>query len=272
MTTNTIILATTPEIRAACDRVDDAVGRALSAMSRTVSNHAAWGRYEADREAVKMFLLASRSIEGVLTLARTDLVLLPPAILAARGAFETLLKAAWLVDCDDPMDRELRWVQHLRSEERAWSRTAGHLRKAGQDPTWASSNADRTKAFREHVEKAFPAGYVQLPGSPSVEEMIETLHEKRLYTMYTFMSQYMHGDRIASSLYDRMTERSRDAVRPDDWSIPLKVCWISLARASRLILSRIGGNPDDFMTPLETTEVDAFLNAIDEASSRGEPA
>ena len=58
---------------------------------------------------------------GVITLARTDLVLLPPAQVAARAAFEASVRAAWLVHAADPFERENgpeaegRSVQRLRA-------------------------------------------------------------------------------------------------------------------------------------------------------------
>lgn len=267
MTTNTTILATTPEIRAACDRIDDAVGRSIASINRALTDYAGWHRYEAGREAVKLFWLGMRSVEGVLALARSDLVLFPPAILAARGAFETLLKAAWMVDCDDPFDRELRWVAHLRSEERAWERAAKHSIAAGESGEWAITRHDQIKAFRLAVEQAFPHGYVQLPGLPSTEAMTSTLHDQRLYLMYTFMSQFMHGERIASAHYEPSAEPRLDAVHPSNWSIPLKVCWLSLVRAGRLLISRLEGDPDSFISLGEATEVEASLDAIDRMKS-----
>jgi hypothetical protein len=58
------------------------------------------GKYEAEIEAWALFNLAIRHIDGVIALARHDLILLPPALMAARAGFEAAIKAAWLVDAD----------------------------------------------------------------------------------------------------------------------------------------------------------------------------
>ncbi|HVI34581.1 hypothetical protein [Phenylobacterium sp.] len=257
-----VLLAPTPEIRAACDRIDDAIGRLIAAVHQTTASYKDFGRYEADKEAVTLLLIALRSVEGVIELARHDLVLLPPAIMAARGAFETSLKAAWLVDCDDPYDRERRWLQHLASEERVWLRLVGHIEKAGGDSEWPKKRAADARAFREHVEKVFPEGYPALPGLPSVPEMVPTLHDEPLYVAYVYMSQFIHGERVAAQHYAPRDKPRVDAVEPNDWSMPLRVSWLSLFRAGRKIIGRLHGEPDTFMSEVEEVEVRNALAVV----------
>jgi len=80
------------------------------------------GRWEADIEANNLFNLAIRHIESIVELARRDLVLLPSANVLARAVFETSVKAAWMVQPDDPFQRELRWLAHLQEEVRMHDR------------------------------------------------------------------------------------------------------------------------------------------------------
>lgn len=259
---NDILLAPTPEIRAACDRIDDAIGRFIPACADVVDAYGAWGRFEADREATSLFKVVIRATEGVITLARSDLVLLPPAIMSARGAFETALKASWLVDCDDPFNRERRWLQHLASQERVYARSAAKMKKSGGEYEDHLREYNRLKSLRERIEAVFPEGYPPLPGLPSVESMVSTLHDDRLYLAYIVLSQFTHGERIAGSYYAPVAEVRRDAVKPTEWSLPLKVCWVSLFRAGRLLLRRLDGDPDSFMSEGEATEVQDALAAI----------
>lgn len=262
MSSTNIILAPTPEIRAACDLIDDAISRFLSARGRTLDGYAELGRYEADRAALPLFNVAIRSVEGVLALARTDLVLFPAAMMAARGAFETSLKAAWLVDCDAHFDRERRWLQLLESEERMEARLAGHLEKAGQDGSDRLKRRDELRAFRLEVERRFPDGYAALKGAPSVEQMMETLHDPQLYVAYIYLSQFLHGERAAASYYAPTDQPRRDAVSANDWSFPLKVVWLAFFRGARKLLVRFGGDPDSFMSEGEEIEVRNALAMI----------
>lgn len=262
MSSTNIILAPTPEIRAACDLMDDAIGRFLSARDRTLERYVERNRYEADRAALPLFNVAIRSVEGVLALARTDLVLFPPAMMAARGAFETSLKAAWLVDCDAHFDRERRWLQLLETEERMEARVAGHLEKAGQGGAERLMRRDKLRAFRLEIERRFPEGFEALKGAPSVEQMMEALHEPQLYVAYIYLSQFLHGERAAASYYAPVGEPRRDAVKASDWAFPLKVVWLAFFRAARKLLVRFDGDPDAFMTEVEEVEVRNVLAMI----------
>ena len=51
------------------------------------------------------------------SLSPDRLSLLPPAKAAARAAFKSSVKAAWLVHPRDPFEREARSLAHLRTEE-----------------------------------------------------------------------------------------------------------------------------------------------------------
>ena len=114
------ILPITREVEVACEELDRAIGLFLEARKTLPP----LGRYESEIEAVNLFALAIRDIEGVVALAREDLVLLPPAMAAARAAFEAAVKGAWIVDVDDPFEREVRWLAHLKAEERFYERVA----------------------------------------------------------------------------------------------------------------------------------------------------
>jgi hypothetical protein len=112
-----------------------------------------FGKYEADIEAWLLFNLAIRHTEGVIALARHDLILLPPAQMAARAGFEAAVKAAWLVDADDPFDREARWLAHLSFQERYLSRSANELSEAEQNATVSPQVREVRLARAEQLRK-----------------------------------------------------------------------------------------------------------------------
>lgn len=262
MSSTNTILVPTPEIRTACDLMDEAIARFLPVMGRAISLDLGLGRFESSNAALSLFKLCIRSVEGVLALARTDLVLLPAALMVSRGAFETSVKAAWLLDCDDPYARERRWLQLLAGEERTHERVAGHLKKAGVENGDSVKRASDLKSFREAIERRFPGGYPALPGMPSMEQMMTTLHDPQLYVAYVYLSQFLHGERIASSFYGPAEEFRRDAVTPANWSFPLKICWLAFFRGGRKLIERLGGDPDEFMSEGEEVEVRNALAMI----------
>jgi len=257
-----IILAPTPEVRAACDRIDDAISRALESLGRTITAHQTWGTYESSRDAVALFKASVRSVESTIALARTDLVLFPGALMTARGAFEISLRAAWLVDCDDPFDRERRWLAHLHNEENSNGKVAAHLKGAGGDPESFLAMQEQMRTFRAAIEAKFPPGYAVVPKVPNVPEMVRTLHEEPVYILYCYLSQFIHGARRAANYYATDGSPRRDAVTPKDWYLPLAVCWISLFRGARKLLERLDGRPDDFMTIEESTEIEGAIAAV----------
>src|SRR5215217_3638447 len=103
----------TPAILAAADALEESLRRFLAAQDMLPPP----GEWEALDEAYLMLALAIRNSQGVITLARQDLLLLPGAMVMARVAFETGVTVRWMLDPDDPFDRELRWLRTLKTRE-----------------------------------------------------------------------------------------------------------------------------------------------------------
>jgi len=255
-------LPITVTIENACRQLDDAVKLFLD--SRTTLPPL--GRYESEVEALNLFNIAIREIEGVITLARADLVLIPAAFAASRAAFEVAVKAAWLVDSDDPYSREVRWLTHLRGEERYCQRVAQRLEDLGKDAQAFRLRADRLQSFRQAVAKALPAGYQELPGSPAFEDMLKSLGGNEVYAFYIHASQFIHGEHAGTWLYRTgglgTEKRSGEFVRPADWSAPLRLSWLSLVRPGRVLLSRLGGKPEMFATASLESQVNAAIERV----------
>ena len=123
-----VVIKPTTAILKIADLLDDAIHGFLRT---TDLEPAHLGKYESEVETRHLLFLMVRNIEALLTLARTDLVLLPPACVLARAAFEIGLKAAWMVQPEDAYARELRWLVHLKEEERALEESGRKIRLAG---------------------------------------------------------------------------------------------------------------------------------------------
>jgi len=195
----TIQVPPTPEILRLTDSIERAIGRFLEARKSIPP----LGKYESEDESVLLFNLATRDVEGILALARTDLVLLPAANVLARAVFEIGLKAAWMVRPDDPFDREVRWLAHLAEEERLLKALSESAAKYGGNPIVFRQQHDQIRDFRTGVARLLPAGYSELPGSPSIEGMLENLGQKQTYSIYRLLAQYVHGGNASTWLYRR---------------------------------------------------------------------
>ena len=186
-----------------------------------------------------LFNLVIRQIEGVLTVARQDLVLLPAAFACARAALETAAKAAWMVDANDPYERETRWLAHMEEEARVYDRSAKRYSEVGQDARTFAARAIEIRTFRKAVEAKLPPGVTPLKHIPTVDEMLTSLQGKQLYPLYIYLSQYVHGGHAATELYRRgvgIALQAGEYIEPSHWYIPLRVCWLSLKEPASLAL------------------------------------
>ena len=248
-----VILPTTPAVDAACKELETAVGRFLDAR-RTLP---VLGKYESELEALNLFYLALRDVEGVITLGRSDLVLLPPAVAAARAAFESGVKSAWLVDADDHYGREVRWLAHLAGEERLYKRLGQRLAELGENSGTANEREESINRFRTAVAQKLPDKFKELSRFPSFDQMLTSIGGQNLYAVYVHLSQFMHGEHAATWLYRSgglgTEKRLGEFIQPAHWYLPLRVSWLSLVHPGRLLISRLGGDPEVFMNRWQET-------------------
>jgi hypothetical protein len=252
-----VIMPTTKSVERVCALLDDVIESFIRTRNETLR----FGKYEAAIEARLLFNLAIRHTEGVIALARHDLILLPSAQMAARAGFEAAIKAAWLVDADDPFDREARWLAHLSSEERYLSRSANELSEAEQNATvspqvrevrlaraeqlrkWEASVRD----FRLEVAEMLPPDVVRLKGIPTFKDMLASLGGQKLYSLYVYLSQTAHAEHNATWLYRTgglgTKKRIGEFVSPSDWGGPLRTSFLNFAHPSALQESKKSRSP-----------------------------
>lgn len=255
-----ILRPPTAEILRAADLVDDAIRRWLAERTKYPPNT----YWEAQSQANLMMMLTIRHVEGVLELARHDLVLLPPAISAARNAFEIAVRVLWMLTPDDPYLREIRWLAHLTEIEDLYKRLA---RTYSQDRELAERMyrvVATYNGFRTGVESRLPPGYSVLKRMPSLASMMEAIGEGSLYPLYTLASQYVHGTHYALELYARHLGNAREygeTVRDSEWRLPLTLSWFSIRRAGGRLLSVVQADGSIF-TPQLQHSVDQALGNI----------
>lgn len=256
-----IVMPPTPEIVQVADLIDHAISRFLEARDTIPP----LGRYESEDEVVLLFNLVIRDIEAIMTLARTDLILLPAANVIARAVFEIALKAAWIVQPEDPFHREVRWLAHLAEEERMHKAISGSVAKHGGDPSYFKQRYEQIRDFRTGVARLLPAGYSELPGNPSVEQMLENLAQKQTYSIYRLLAQYVHGGHASTWLYRRnfgTLKRMGEFISPADWQWPLHTAWKTLQVFGRNILVSLKSKTPEFLRDEEILGLDRALRKI----------
>jgi hypothetical protein len=248
---------------AACDAIDRVVEAFIFARSQLPPSP-----YEADVEAITLFNLVIRHVEGVIALARTDLVLVPPAYASARAAFETAIKAAWMVDASDPFERETRWLVHLQEEERAHQRIA----ERSTDATLAARSTQHAKSireFREGVTQKLPAHVKLLKGNPNLADMSKSIGRENLYLLYIYLSQFAHGGHLATSLYRQhlgTLKKPGEFIAPTAWHLAFRLCWLSLHHPGNTVLSRVSQSRVNFLGPDDEKAVLAAIDATAHAT------
>lgn len=236
-----VIAPPTPAVLRVCDALDEAIGAYLEARS-----HLASGTYEADVEALLIFNLALRQVEAVTTLARRDLVLLPAAYSVARAALECGVRAAWLVDDADPFRREARWLAHMDGEISALRRAAERLEGAGEDVAARREQARTMQGFRDDIAAALSdRGVDLLKQTPNFAAMLSSIGGDHLYARYIEASQYTHGGHQATWLYRGgglgVHKEIGERIVPEQWILPLRMCWLALGHPGEVVVRRIGG-------------------------------
>lgn len=254
MTTKTILPAPI-EVLEACDEVD----RVVAAFLKSRRSLKGYGEFESSTEALLLFNLVVRQVEGVLSLARNDLVLLPAAMACARAAFETALKAAWMVNSNDPYLRETRWLAHLQEEERVYERAAKRW------PGKFAGQAAQLREFRQGVEAMLPPQAERLKHNPTVDQMFEAFDGKQLYPLYIYMSQFVHGGHLATSLYRKglgTMRQTGEYVSPSSWYLPIRMCWLALSELGSHMLWRIGSPRRNYITEAERRRIEGQLRKV----------
>jgi Family of unknown function (DUF5677) len=261
-----IVMPPTTKILKIAETLDQAVGQFMSA-AQTIPPR---GKFESDAEALLLFILVIRDIEAILALARTDLVLLPSANVLARAVFEIALKAAWMVQPDDPFDREVRWLAHLAEEERLHKAISESVTKSGGDPVVFKERHAQIKEFRAGVAKILPSGYSELKGNPGVERMLENLDQKHMYSLYRLLAQYVHGGHASTGLYRKglgTLKQGGEFISPGEWYLPLWSAWKNLQIFGEYLLEHLKAERPTFLTPEDIRSVDLTLSQLGSCDS-----
>ncbi|MFI9781083.1 DUF5677 domain-containing protein [Streptomyces sp. NPDC051956] len=237
------------EILQLADCLDRGIGMFLKA--RLIPS----GQWEAPLEARALSNFMVRNIEAVLVMARTDEVMLPAAWVNARVVFEHAVRILWLLDPDDPMARECRWLGFLADAERSHRLVAEETKGTPGSDVYCK-NAQAMREFREGVTAVLPDGYSpQKP--PSFQAMLQSIDSPRLYSIYREGSQYVHGSMWGTASYRKHLGNSAqfgEFVGPQGWILPLQLCWLSLRNAGRMLLARIPAPQRDWEAVDEEVE------------------
>ena len=216
-------------------------------------------RFESHTASVFMMWLLMRQVESVICLARRDLILLPGALPIARTAFETGIKILWMLDPDDPYEREVRWLTYLKTEEDFHRKLGKEIGNTKHD------EAESIRDFRVRIEGLLLNKYKLYKQLPNFRQILQEIGEERKYSLYIMLSQYNHSTHAATSLYRKGIGRSvevKDITSSGDWKIPLSACYFGFASAGCRIIQRWGEDPNKLLSDDLKRKIDAAFNKV----------
>jgi hypothetical protein len=199
---------------------------------------AAVGQWEAPQEGLALGWLLIRNVATVTQLARHDEAFVTAAWSNTRVAFELATRIIWMLHPVDRYEAECRWLSFLEEYERIETTLA---REVPSDAELHNDKADAIEKFRRSVIAVLPKGYRPYK-VPKFWKMLETVDTPEMYQYYRQGSQYVHGGMYASASYSRNLGTKRtlgDFTSVTDWVLPLRLCWLSLLKASWFILDRL---------------------------------
>lgn len=206
------------------------------------------GRYEADVEAYKLLLLATKHARSVITLAYSEIGFEPSGSVLARACQEAGVRALWLLFPDDPFTRESRWITHLLNEADVHRRIEEFLKNGNE-------RSQAVKEFALDVKDKLPMGYEPPKKLPNIRAMLESIGHAEKYLLYIRSSQYAHGTSYGTGVFQKGlgTEKSiGDFEETEFWELTLGTCWWYVVNPA-IRLSAICGMPN-FLAPIEIQE------------------
>ena len=257
-----IVRKPTAKILECCDALDGAIQRIIDAVAKY---GARFGHHEAPVEARNLLVLAIRVCEGIITLARNDLVLAPGALALARAVFETCLRARWLLWPSDPFEQEARWLTHLGDEGHLWDRIARIASETGGKPTLFRKAAKDLEDFRLAVAAKLPTSVDPPARLPTVEAALTEQNERKYYVTYALLSQYVHGTHFAGGIFRKGLGTDKELgerTHPTDWAHVLQASWWSLYPTAVRVVEAVGGNPIELGSQQETAGVTRVLEEL----------
>jgi hypothetical protein len=219
-------------------RVAEVIDQMVAEYVGALRSVAVIGRWEAPQEGIALSWLLIRNVDAVTELARLDEVFVTAAWSNTRVAFELATRIIWMLHPGDRYEAECRWLSLLGEYEEIERKLA---REVPSNADRHNEKADAIGNFRERVILALPSGY-RVRRIPNFLNMLKALDTPEMYQFYRQGSQYVHGGMYASTSYSRNLGYNRDLgdfTSTFDWILPMRLCWLSLRKASWFVLDRL---------------------------------
>lgn len=218
--------------------IDDAFRMPEAAQDRAIAVRDALGEEHGDdltcgcwraaMTATSLIQLAGRHADAVVFLADAHPGFAPSAWAVARASLESSLRVAWLLDSDDPVLREQRWLS-LEADDAKLHKNIGVI------------DEDEYKSRLQHLAElsGISGGDPKVSRPPSAERLTrEYGRSEQLYVFYRLMSQPIHGTLAGAATFDdderqiwMQSGNEGEWLEAQFWSMPIVTAWEGLRAA-----------------------------------------
>jgi hypothetical protein len=206
------------------------------------------GKYEADMEAYKLLLLATKHAKSVITLAYSETGFEPSGSVLARACQEAGTRALWLLSPNDPFERESRWITHIISEADARRRIEEMMGRGNE-------GSQSVRSFASAVKDKLPNGYEPPKKLPNIRAMLESIGHVEKYLVYIRSSQFSHGTSYGTGVFQKNLGTEKQIGNFEEvefWELTIGTCWWFVILPA-IRLSELAGLPN-ILAPVNIQE------------------
>jgi hypothetical protein len=179
--------------------------------------------YDSDVAIVEYIKLLIKNIEGVLCLANTNLLLLPPALIISRSIFELSVKLLWLMKPDSYIQRENRLITILTKDIAEKNTYIDELRKLKvnqSDIDTIEADKQLIENIRDEIKNRLSNEYKEVK-LKKFSDLLTELELKKLYPLYKLLCSSVHGQYSSICTLSYHEDKY--------WHTPLRLCWANFA-------------------------------------------
>jgi hypothetical protein len=223
------------QVLAACDQIDRIIEAYLEALSHADLSR----RFEAPMEVYSMLKVMLRFSESIISLARDDLVLLPAANVIARSLLEVGYRSMWLLQANDPFEREGRWLAYLRDGIKHYRALTKASSLSELQRQRFSQIADTHEKFANDMQVLLTAEGNKPPRFPSFREVASVTALPECYHLFVLLSAFTHSNVMSLQLYRRHLGTAKEFgefIGAADWALSLSVAGGVFYRVAKAFL------------------------------------
>jgi len=236
----------------------------ISQFADVIDSHSQFAKskaYKSDVAIADYIRLLMRNVEGVLCLANTNILLLPPALVISRSIFELWINLIWLMEPDDSIERENRLLSILKKdkdERGKYIRNLSVLDVNQSDIDILENDKQEIQKYYDEIKNRLSSRYIQVEYESKFEHLCKNLKLEKHYPLYRILSNSVHARH--SSTWTLMHDEAKD------WNTPLSVCWVAFGECSSRFSHIFNYDLNSFLSTSTIGKFDLLFEKLKQSS------